>query len=62
MKSKKDYIEITVWISEDIASAYGLFLSNKLTDNEINIEVNRKFPKYYKWEKRKPFYFLYTLL
>ena len=52
MKSKKDYIEITVWISKDFASAYGLFLSKKLTDNEINIEVNRRFPKYYKWEKR----------
>lgn len=53
MKSKKDYIEIIVWISKDYASgAYGLFLSNKLTDNEINEEVNRMFPKYYKWVKR----------
>jgi hypothetical protein len=50
MATNKNYIELLVWINKELTSCYVLFLSNKLTKKQIKNEVNRNFPKYYKFE------------
>ena len=52
MKSKKDYIEVTIWLNDRYDKAYCIILPKGLTNSEILKEVERNYHSWYAWDKR----------